>query len=928
MSTRPPALRLLPVLLLGAGLLAGCGQGSNDALLEQARKLAAAGDHKAAIIQLKNALAQDENDAQARFELGKLYLDQFDLASAEKEFRRAREAGYAMDAVNPMLARTLIGQREYQRVLEELPIPADGGPAAAPLLALRAHAELGLARTEDARKTIARAQAAAPAHPDVQLALAQLALADNDVDKAMQALDAALKADPAHRDSLLLKGDVLRHTGNKAEARATYETALRADPRNIIARLSLANLAIEENRLADARQQVDAALKDKPNNLQARYTAALVDFRNQQPERARDRLVDVLKAAPDFLPALLLSGSVEYTLGNLQTAETHLGKVVSAAPNNPLALRLLAATQLRLGRVDDAARTLAPALRTAGQDPGVLAVAGEIALARKDYAQASSYFEQAVQHSPDSAALRTELGVARLAQGDSRAMADLQAAAGMAGDSSRADTVIILSQLRLQQFDAALASIDALDKKQPANPLTWNYRGAAYLGKKDVARARESFGQALKLNPAFFPAAANLAQLDLQDKQPDAARQRFAGILKADPKHLNAMLALADLALRQQDEKAFVGWLDKAAAAHPQVAQPRIVLARHQLGQGERSKALATAREAVNAEPGNPLALDVLGSIQAALGDTTNALATYRKVVELSQTQPAVPLTKLASVQIGARQYADARRTLEDALRAQPDLLDAQLLLARLHTQDARHDDALKIARKIQQQRPKSAAGLMLEGDIALARKQHAAALDAYERAYRIEPINVLLLRQLQTLTASQRAAEGEKRIANWLADHPKDTALRAALAESLLKRGQHKAATEQYLTLNTHSPNNLMVLNNLAWSLHEAGDKRALHYAEQALKLQPDNPPVMDTAGWIMVQQGQADRGLRLLQQALSKAPDSGEIHYHLAAAYAKAGDAARARSELERLLRSGVAFPQEPDARALLNQLQGATR
>jgi len=135
----------------------------------------------------------------------------------------------------------------------------------------------------------------------------------------------------------------------------------------------------------------------------------------------------------------------------------------------------------------------------------VLVVAGEIALAKKDFAQASTYFEQAAQRKPDSAAIRTELGISRLAQGDSRAMADLQAAADMEGSSSRADTFIILNQLKQKQFDAALASIDALEKKQTANPLTWNYRGAAYLGKQDAIRARDSFSQALKLDPTFFP---------------------------------------------------------------------------------------------------------------------------------------------------------------------------------------------------------------------------------------------------------------------------------------------------------------------------------------------------------------------------------------------------------------------------------------
>jgi predicted Zn-dependent protease len=106
---------------------------------------------------------------------------------------------------------------------------------------------------------------------------------------------------------------------------------------------------------------------------------------------------------------------------------------------------------------------------------------------------------------------------------------------------------------------------------------------------------------------------------------------------------------------------------------------------------------------------------------------------------------------------------------------------------------------------------------------------------------------------------------------------------------------------------------------------LSELKDKRAISFAEQALKLAPDSPAVMDTLGWLLVQEGQSARGMMLLQQALSKTPDAAEIQYHLAAGFNKMGDRARAQSELERLLASGVAFSREHEARALLNQLQG---
>ena len=926
----PPSLptsRLLLALILGASLLTGCGKEDSATLVNEAKAKLAAGQYKAAMIQLKNAIAQDGKNAEARFELGKLYLAQFEPASAEKEFRRARDAGIPASTVNPMIARTLLMQQEYQRVLDELPTPTDTSADAATLLSLRATAELGLRHPDDARKTLQQAQQIAPNNAWVHLALAQLALADGKLTLAMQEIDQALRIDPKHLDSLLMKGDLLRASGKPAEATAVYREVLLQHPQHSATRLALAEIAIDQNQLADARKEVDAALKVTPNSLQARYTEALIDFQEKKPERARDHLAAVLKTAPNFVPALLLGGAIEFALGNMETAEAHLSKVAKATPNNIYALRLLAAAQLRLGRPDDAARTLAPALKSAQPNAGVLIVAGEIALAKKDFTQASTYFEQAAKLDPNSAAIRTELGISRLAQGDSRALADLQNAAGMQGGGNRADTVIIINQLERKQYDAALASISALEKKQAATPLTWNYRGAAYLGKQDSTHARDSFNQALKLDPAFFPAAANLAQLDLQDKQPVRARQRFESILKADPKHLNAMLALADLSLRNQDEKTYVMWLEKAATLHPQALQPRIALARYLLAKGDKNKALAVAREAVNAQPDSAAALDLLGTTQLALGDTPNALGSFRKLVERQPGQTA-PLLKLATAQIVAKDLTGARKTLQDVLRLQPDLLEAQVMLAGIEIQSARLDDALKLAKTVQQQKPNNPAGYVLEGDTAYARKDYSAALAAFERAQTLAPSGTLLTRQLRALSAMQRPEEGEKRLVAWLTGHPTDASTRAVLAESLLKRKQFAAASEQYLILNASNPNSLLILNNLAWALFEIGDKRAATFAEQALKLAPNNPAVMDTLGWILVQQKQTARGIKLLQQALTKSPDAAEIQYHLAAAYAQSGDVVRARGELERLLANGLAFPQEADARALLKQLQAKPR
>ena len=249
-------------------------------------------------------------------------------------------------------------------------------------------------------------------------------------------------------------------------------------------------------------------------------------------------------------------------------------------------------------------------------------------------------------------------------------------------------------------------------------------------------------------------------------------------------------------------------------------------------------------------------------------------------------------------------------------------------MLGGVELRAARLDEAQKIALQVQQQKPDHPAGFTLAGDTALARKDYPAALAAFERAHKLKPSATLLVRQLQVFNATQRSEEGEQRLAAWLVAHPQDAAIRAVLAESLTKRQQYPAAAEHYLALNKSNPGNLMVLNNLAWALHGAGDKRAASFAGQALKLQPDNPMVMDTYGWILTAQGQAVQGLPHLRRALSKAPDNAEIQYHLAVALFKTGDRARAQGELERLLAGGARFPQEQEARTLLDQLKNKTR
>jgi putative PEP-CTERM system TPR-repeat lipoprotein len=812
---------------------------------------------------------------------------------------------------------------EYQRVLDEIQASEQTSQAnLARIYQLRADALLKQGKVKDACGLYQQSLEINAQNPATYWGLAQCAVVERNPAKAREWLATALKLKDRQAKSWIYSGELELLDKNSDAALTAYTNALNLEPDNLEALRSRAALNIGLNQMGPAQADIEKIHKLAPNSFVAHYMLALLKFTEEKLPEARNALQNALKLAPENIPAQILGGSIEYALGNLQIAESYLNKAVRAAPRNAYARRMLAATQLRLGRPDDAEKTFAPFDMEKVTDASILAVAGEIALAKMDYSKAAAFFEKAAEIKPEDAAIRTELGLIRLAQGDERAMADFQAATRMASDNYRADTVIILTQLKQAQFDAALTSIAALEKKQGPTPLSMNYRGAAHLGKKDVANARSSFEQALKLDPKFFPAAAALAKLDLDENKTTRARARFEGVLKAEANHLQAMLAMANLSLLDKDEKAYLRWLEKAAKAHPQALPPREAIIRYQLSKREMKKALDTARDVVHANPNNVDALIMLSATQLAAGENTQAIDTLTRLTQRSN-QSTDAFLLLAHAQIADKQPQAARDSLKKALQFKPDFLRAQDALLRLEVEAGKPEAALQIARQIQTLHPKNPIGFEREADILMTQKNFPQAAKAYEEALLKGTGPAGLIKLHRALYAAGNTGTADKRLTEWVRQYPKDTALHTYAAEVYMQTNRSREAIVQYEALLKISPDNAIALNNLANLYQRAKDGRAMSAAEQAYKLAPDHPAIQDTLGWILVEQGELQRGLELLSKAATKLPKVGTVRYHYGAALARAGKEADARKELETAIALGQKFPELEEARRLLRTL-----
>lgn len=908
------------VFLLGG--LSACHRTESTAnLLAEAKQYQQKGDYKAALIQLKNAVEKSPDDGEARMQLATLELEMGDAVSAEKELRKARSLGIAFDRVMPQLGKAMLQQGHAKELLEQL--PADKAAHVAALSSLRGDALLATGDAAGAKQAYEQALTSNPNMGGALLGLARYSVSQNDQDGAARYIADAIAKDPKNTDAWMTKGALARAHGKPDEAMEAYDQALKIDPRHRSAHIEKAYVDIARSKFPEAKAELDAADKITPNNLLVIYTRALYEFSQGQYAAAHDNIQKVLKAAPEHMPSILLAGASELNLGSTQQSEQHLRYYLKSNPNDVYARKLLAQVLLKSAQPADAAATLAPVLNDSTQDPQLLALAGQSYMQVHDFNKANTYLEKATQLAPKAAGLRTSLGLTKMAQGNQAAgLSDLEMATTMDPKSTQVTMALVQTEMGLKHYDKALAAIQSLEKTQPNDAQVQNVKGAIYMVKGDQANARAAFEKAVSLQPTLFAAVTNLARLDLMDNKPDVAKQRFEKILEKDKTNYAAMAALGDLAMAQKKTDEATSWYEKAQSANADAVVPVLKLGTHYLRINQPQKALALARKYQVTNAANPELLDLMGQAQVATKDLPGALDTYSKLVNVVPKSPQ-PQLRLAGVHMLMKNETEAAADIKRAVELAPDFLPARMAQIELAMRNGNVDSAIETARDIQKRDPKSPAGFAIEGDLLMAQHKPAPAVAAYDKALSVKQTSEVLVKALIAMNAAGKGKEAQARATQWLKANPNDAMVSMFMAENSLANKDFKSAIALLQNVVKTKPNDAVALNNLAWAYQQDKDPRALETAEQAYKAAGNNPGVMDTLGWMLVEQGNTARGLPLLQKASGLAPDAPEINYHLAVGLTKSGDKQGARKVLEKLLAQKQSFPHADDARTLLKTL-----
>ncbi|MEX6501725.1 tetratricopeptide repeat protein [Pseudomonas zhanjiangensis] len=180
------------------------------------------------------------------------------------------------------------------------------------------------------------------------------------------------------------------------------------------------------------------------------------------------------------------------------------------------------------------------------------------------------------------------------------------------------------------------------------------------------------------------------------------------------------------------------------------------------------------------------------------------------------------------------------------------DFLPAQARQAELLLSSQRGDEASNRLSKARESQPDYAIQLYLIESEALSKQ------DQHERAWQL----------------IQQALE----------QYPEDLNLlytRAMLAE---KRDDIERLEQDLRFILERDPENSMALNALGYTLADRTTRyaEARSLIEQAYRLNPDDPAILDSLGWVNFRQGNLDEAERLLRLALRRFPDP-EVAAHL---------------------------------------------
>jgi putative PEP-CTERM system TPR-repeat lipoprotein len=867
----------IAVVLLISLFLSACTQKTSQEHIAAAAEFYAGGDVSAAVVELKNAIQLDPKLANARFELGKIYLEQKSFEAAEKELSRAQDLGYPEVEVLPLLARA------YQRTgantaLVALDHEMEGLTvvARAEVGFLKAQSLLQLNKVEEARVLVQDIQVLETSSVYKGLAGVLQLIIEQENEGALQQSIELQKQAPLNKDLLSLTARLYLVNEQPAEAADIYAEYVKAEPEDAETRFILARMLIDLNRGDEAEPHVDTLLKinDKNallNKLKGIVRAADQDFVNGQKYSE----IAINNGSLDPI-SRLVAGYSAYQQADFEGAVGHLSTIATSLPDNHPGLRILAASQLQTGLTSEASDLLRRLGNLTSNDASLFSKAGYELVKRGENKRAAEIIQLSEGLSDDTGDL-TRLGVLKLSINNIDGILDLESAVEKSPESVTAKSTLATAYMASNQLDKA-SELASEWKNEASNlPEGFLLAGEVALRNNDLVTAESEFLRASAIAPNNTKVQMALIGLELRKEDVPAAISKLEPLLEESPDYVPALTAYYALKNREGSPEKGLEPILSQLSKTPENNQLLVLLSQIYVQQSEYENALDTLNKVTEDKVLDTAYWGTKGTVLLRLNKLAEADEHYTKWLSFSPSNRDAAMGKLLLLdsrndyQVGLTLTQDYLESREDP---QMEVLQSYFLIMTGKVKEAQSliDSFDPNVKNLPLVRGVTARIKLRQGDAK-------GAVDDAKAAYDDNPSTKSVFLLAQAYDLSGQEGESVSLLSSYLENNPNDLRVMMLLAEK--KIGSDKnSSINMYKDALKLDENNAVVLNNLAYLLTQEGQlDEAAGLAQRAFELNPNSPAVADTYAQIQVKQGNTEDAVETYSGVMNQEVDNEEI-------------------------------------------------
>ncbi|MAM88629.1 MAG: hypothetical protein CME36_15100 [unclassified Hahellaceae] len=873
--------------------LAGCGSDSNEmsqqdiqymSHLDQSRFFQRQGELKASTLEARSAIELRPDQVEPYFLIVDNLLDAGDAANAERQLKQVLEIipkdqidSKVRNRAQLILARSNLLQGDFDDALEALEkIASPDRPMETQAELVKGRIYLTSERLNEARDAFRRAQELDPGEVESLVGLSKTAFVEGDVEAASSLIAEAEKIDGAATELWLWKAQFAAANKEWPKAEDAYIRALEdigqydvMTQRKYATISELIRVLRAQGKQSEAFVYEQILAKSAPGTIKSNLSAAQEAFEQDDLESAARYLEEVLEQAPNHEQTALMLGLVRFRQGRIDEAEKLLAPIAEAG-NSEIASKLLAATRLKM-RNPMGAKEVLDAIDNKQSDPETLAMVAIASLTSGDFETGESLMEEALALAPNNHDLRLQYSAYLIQRGEyERAIAQSNKVRENAPTMERARGLIIDAHVQAGDMASAIKVATEWMKDHPNSVLALLVRGNLAARSGDFQDARQYFSEAQESAPDSPSGVIALGRLSLDQGDRAQAQEYFRRAVELAPDNRDALEGLARVLDRKEMERVMLQIVEEK----PNATGPRLLLLEIALTEGNSQQADRLTASLLNrSEQNTP------SSAESFVAGVYSSVATAL----LNSNEPN-----------------RASEVLTRALALFPRNETIALQNARKAFSEGREDDARKILQETKQKHPESGQPYAVEAAFFENQKQHQQAAELYQLALQKNQSAEFASGYARNLQRLGKPEEALRFLESATKDYPGSNQLMLSLAMLQQANGEEGAAQQHYETLLSRMPDNVVVLNNLAWLYHENDDDRAMDLARRAYNLQPENASIADTYGWIMFKQGYTSQSIEILEKAHGLQPESEDIALHLAEAYRALGK----NSEAQRLL------------------------